>query len=484
MPSTGEATRKLFCCLVPSYLQPRRDALDKPPLKLHATSCLDGLRGVAALIVFIFHILFSYTAFHDFGYGQSPDQKYVFQLPIIRVLYAGHAMVVVFFVVGGYVFSIKPLKLIHSGQKLSFLDALVSSVFRRAIRLYMPAVIATFLTMLTVYCGLWEFPRQFITEDRSIIWYPDNHLERSGTFTSQLLDWVHETKLLSNVFTYYNNGFLFPYYPHYDPHLWTVPIEFRSSMLLALSLLGLSRCRPPLRVTLSLGTILYCILWDRWELVCFLSGSLLCYIDITTSAVVQSYRADHNEKDITLDMETLLPQKEPPGFQQEPTLPRIKRYALLFFAGLYLLSAPPLEMSSTPGYMWLSHLVPSTYTDPKRFPHTIGALLLTFALTRSPILRQPFETAAAQYLGKISFSLYIVHGPLIHMVGYSVTPVMWRYVIGMETQWQWVTGLFLGSCVLAVVVAIVADWFWRIVEGTSITWAKKFEDWCFEESQR
>jgi peptidoglycan/LPS O-acetylase OafA/YrhL len=487
MISPRDAGKRLLYSVVPSYIQNRYEEGQRPPAKIYATSALDGLRGVAALFVFFFHILFSYTDFHEYGFGQSPEQMRLIQLPCIRLMYSGHAMVIIFFVVGGYVFSLKPLKLIHSGQSTAFLNALVSSVFRRAIRLYVPAIIATFMTMMTLYLGLWEYQRQFITQDRSIIWYADNHIKQADSLWAHLTDWLHQTKLLTNVFTYYNEGFLFPYYPHYDPHLWTIPIEYRSSMLLAMCLLSFSQCRPVARLSLSLAAILFCIIWDRWEIVCFLSGSMLCEIDMASNALGNP-PSDVDEE--PKPESYLLPQYERMSFASSSrrlsnicvSLKCSTKLPFLFFIlALYLLSAPPLEMATTPGYTWISYLVPATYTDPKRFPHTIGTLILVATLTRSPFLRRPFETALAQYLGKISFSLYIVHGPLIHIIGYRVTPWIWLHVTGME-GWRWAAGLLLGSAILAFVVALVADWFWRVVEGASIDWAKRFEKWCFVDS--
>lgn len=136
-------------------------------------------------------------------------------------------------------------------------------------------------------------------------------------------------------------------------------------------------------------------------------------------------------------------------------------------------------MDFTPGYIWIYQLIPSGYTDPKRFPHTLGALLVVYALMRSPALRKPFMLSFPQYLGKISFALYVVHGPMIHIVGLAVTPTIWKYVTGLETTGQWVFGLVLGSLVLVACVLVAADTFWRTVEVWSVDVARRVEGWCF-----
>ena len=503
MLPSRDLVRRVLCCLVPSYIQNRSTATDTNSPRLQATSALDGLRGIAALFVFFFHILFSYGNFVEYGYGRDKENSRLIQLPFFRIFYAGHAMVAIFFVVGGYVISIQPLKLIHSGQMTAFHNTLVSSIFRRGIRLYLPALAATFITMVTVYVGLFEYPRQFITEDRQYIYYSDLHPNQLSSIGKQLSDWFHQTKLLTNIFTYYTNGFMLPYYPHYDPHLWTVPFEYRSSTLVALALLAFSRCHIRARVILMICTILFCGMWDRWELVCFLGGSLLCEFDMTSrilyNPIPLSARQEDNE-DEEEEEEEKLPDLESHSTTREKQNALIsiisdgarwvhkignKRIcsASLTILSLYLLSCPNLSIEDTPGYSWLSSFIPSSYSDAKRFPHTLGALLITFCTTRSVALQRVFNTPFAQYLGKTSYALYIVHGPLIHIVGYSVTPNVWRYITGMETAFQWWLGLGIGSAILGICVAVAADWFWRVVDVWSVAMSRRVEGWCFASDQ-
>jgi peptidoglycan/LPS O-acetylase OafA/YrhL len=482
--------RRALVSLIPSYLR-RSNGNDDKPRRLHRTSALDGLRGIAALFVFFFHVLFSYKQFIEYGYGQSEEQSRVIQLPFISLFYRGHAMVAVFFVVGGYVLSLKPLTLIHARQTSAAHSAIVSSVFRRGIRIYLPAVVATFMTMLTIYAGFWEYPRKFITEDRKYISYSDMHPERQANFRLQFWDWFSATTSLTDLFNYYNrNGFLLPYYNTYDPHLWTVPFEYRSSLVVTMVLLAFSHCKAFVRLTLTFGTIIFCGMWDRWELVCFLSGTFLCDIDITIRPTISS------DSDSDLEYEKKLPDYE--SVQRSPSnylrmaltktrrriavllsRPGFKRWIVVFVAGLFLLSTPNFNIDETPGYQWLFvHLTPRTYTDKKRFLQSLGAILVTWSVANCSALQVPFDMRFPQYLGKISYALYIVHGPLIHMVGYSVTPNVWIWITGME-GWRYWVGLVIGTSVLAPCVAVVADWFWRVVDTRAVKLSRWFEGVCF-----
>jgi peptidoglycan/LPS O-acetylase OafA/YrhL len=495
-----ETLRRICCCICPSYSRNIVDSQAKSFPVLRATAALDGLRGLAALSVFFFHLLFSYTDRVEYGYGQSDENRLFIQLPFIKLAFSGHAMVVVFFVVGGYVMSIKPLKLLHSRQQMSFHNALVSSVFRRSFRLYIPAIVASFITMISLWLGLWEYQRQFITEDRNYIRYDDHHIPRMESLRAQFKDWLYDTNALTNVFTYYSQGYLMPYYPDYDPHLWTIPMEYRSGMLLALALLAFARCRNMIRMWLMFLSILFVAMWERWELVCFFSGSLLCEIDLLTGAGSPPTTASTDEEP---KLPTLLDPPDTlhsywPYSTSPPTstltstlisslrtfraLSIITRLAptLSFTFGLYLLSAPSLDIETTPGYITISEFIPTCYTDPKRLPYTIGALLVIIGLMRSPTLRTPFASPFPQYLGRISFALYVVHGPLIHVVGLAVTPTIWARVTGVETLTAWLVGLAMGSAVLIVCVLLLADLFWRTVEVWSVDVARRVEGWCFE----
>jgi peptidoglycan/LPS O-acetylase OafA/YrhL len=61
-------------------------------------------------------------------------------------------------------------------------------------------------------------------------------------------------------------------------------------------------------------------------------------------------------------------------------------------------------------------------TEPlNRFYTSVPAPLLPYCLESVPIIQRPFLTPFAQYLGRISFSLYIVYVPIMFTFGRWVT---------------------------------------------------------------
>lgn len=410
----------------------------------HSTAYLDGLRGTAALVVLSFHTLWAYCAFVEYGYGDGPENNHYLQLPIVRLVHAGHAMVPIFFVVGGYVMALKPLRSMraHDCEDLHF--SLARSVFRKAMRLYLSAIIATFISMLTIHLGLWDYPRSFITNKR-VFNYPDKHPLPERSLSAELRRWTSATAGLTNILTYRNNGFVLPYYNPYDPHLWTIPFEVRATLVVAAVLLSTSRCRSTLRKLLTLAAILLSISLDRWECALFLSGALLA---------------------------------------DSPTLP-LPIPLFLLPTALYLLSTPNLRIRHTPSHAFLIAFVPPSISDPKRFLHGLGAVFLLAALAACPPLQHPFVSSRfVRAAGRRSGALYVVHGPLLHVVGYSVTPALWRAVGWWpgagegEERWRWVVGFVGGSAVTWGVVWWVAGLFERFVERGCGRVARRVAEWA------
>lgn len=138
--------------LVPSFFRARTK-----PRKLYPTSYLDGLRGVAALFVVFHHYAINFTAssFDGWHTGEPGSHDWFFLFPLVRVIHSGRFMVIIFFIISGYVLSLQGLKLARSGDKEKLLDSLTSSVFRRWIRLHVPVIASTFLAFLLARGAVW-----------------------------------------------------------------------------------------------------------------------------------------------------------------------------------------------------------------------------------------------------------------------------------------------------------------------------------------
>lgn len=413
--------------LMPNYLyqSPSHGAgkEDKAPRE----SFLDGLRGYASLVVFISHFLDPFQPAKRFGYGYEQNFS-ILQLPIIRLLYSGVPMVAIFFIISGYALSHKPLLLIRSGSWGQFSDTIASATFRRRIRLFLPTLATTFLVMLSTRLGF-----QDLAGYSTLPGVIEPRPRRFKSHYGQLVDWCHFVVAeLTNPWVWQRTDYA------YDSHLWTIPIEFRASMILFVFLTCVSRFKPRLRLAISCALWAYCMWCDKWPVALFICG--MCFADISLGS--------------------------------RPQLHRTKSYRRLFYTlpllmlGLFLLSFPIRNGNKTPGYIWLS-LVTQNHTS----WHTIGAMLAFLVLHNSVELQSVFITPFSEYLGKISYALYLVHGPALHSFGYGTVSFIWS-IFGKETMIQYQGGLFLGFVLVASVVFWWSDVFERLVDRPTVQLAR------------
>ncbi|KAF2736412.1 acyltransferas-like protein [Polyplosphaeria fusca] len=373
----------------PEFLALRLASPKKKPIR--RTAWLDGLRGFAAFLVYIHHNQLWAHGFdgnrvyeNSFGY----DGKHYFAaLPFIRILFSGgHFAVAIFFVISGYVLSVKALSLIQKGQFLEAGDGVGSALFRRWLRLYIPVIAATLL---------------WITQHHTTrIWVAIGS-EPKISYWEELKMWYYGFKNYSFVFL---TGNPYEFTMSYHPHLWSIPVEFKGSIIIYTAISALSRCTRNARLWCEVGLIFYFLyIVDGWFGSLFISGMLLCDLDL-------------------LEMNDQLP-------RFLSALGGFKEFIFfhLFVAGLYLGGVPSWEMageeaygkllSKSPGWRWLAHLKPQAVWDAKWFFLFWAALCTVASVPRLPWLKRFFETRFCQYLARISFALYLVHGPVIWLLG-------------------------------------------------------------------
>jgi peptidoglycan/LPS O-acetylase OafA/YrhL len=108
---------------------------------------------------------------------------------------------------------------------------------------------------------------------------------------------------------------------------------------------------------------------------------------------------------------------------------------------------------------------------------SIGSILLLVALENFEPLQWPFRTRFVQYLGDISFSLYILHFPMMLTIGRKIT-------VGLiEVSGSKPLGFCLGGLILTPVLFWISDVHWRLFDESSIRFAKSLANWAsFEKS--
>lgn len=437
--------------LLPSFLDSSTDVSGRRASK---TAWLDGLRGIAAFIVVWHHSSLVYFpwSIHD---AWTPDSGLFIQLPIVRLVLAGIPAVCVFFVISGYAISLRLLRLSHLGRPADFTDAFSSSLFRRHPRLFMPAAFVMLFTALMSYMG--AFPTEAWSEHVAIA---TRVPPCADTLLDQLLDWGRRASELANPLrdTVHSRDV-----NPYDPNLWTLPVEFGCSMLVFALLAATYRFRPFVRMGLVFALVLFCIARAEQNVFLFLGGMLLA--DIRTYL---SLRDDAT------------PPQLPVSSEGAPTrkCSLAKPLALIaaFVSCLYVLSIPQQSKGAdfAPGYTTLSSLIPEVYHSSYRsdyFWAPLSSLLLVATLDYAPFLQRIFTSRLAQYLGDISFALYLVHGPLLWSYGAWLAPRLIPTEEGISA-WAYALGVVLCYLCFWPVAVWVADLVMRVVDGRSVAVAR------------
>lgn len=455
----------LLYAILPSFVHDfvQKEHVSASSARLHPTAYLDGMRGLAAFAVFLCHL--SYSTFdigHVWGAGETleemEDNRSLLQLPVIRLFYSGPPMVAIFFVISGYALSYKPLKQMRKHEYEGLLSTLSSSVFRRALRLFLPCFASTFIIVCFTRLGLYRLTEDFANDVRAV---HEVHYWTAPTLTAQLIDWSKKMVNSINVFDWS----LYAGSHDIDPHLWTIPVEFRCSMALFATHLLIAKMSSRLRLSTLAFLLAWGTYWGRWEMVPFWAGSMLAELDLVKTS--------------RLDEQIDLTRGEHDRCMQLPSLWSTCATASVFVAGLYLASYPDADGHASPGYVWLTDVIPARYTEKHRFWSSIGAILIVWSVGNLYYIKQIFNSGPMQYLGKISFPLYVCHGFVIHTFAYMSLDCLWELTDAYRDWTLFVRTFIIVAAGTILVTIWVADVFLRVVDVRCVKFARWLEKQLF-----
>ncbi len=319
-----------------------------PPEAPHDTS-LDGLRGVAALVVIIHHyalMLYPTMVLNDPAQAKSTFDAWVATTPL-NLFIGGHFSVCLFFVLSAYVLTRK-----HVGQPDGL--PLILSIAKRYPRLGIPIFASVIL------CFIALFIRTFFLHGG---W--DIIKNEQWVFFSQFIPFLQKALIegTTGAILYGLNNFNGP--------LWTMQIEFYGSLGVFLFLFLFDTTSWRWRVALyGIATILA---WRTYYLA-FILGLILSEIQV---------RRTH-------------------WFQWIGSRSWVA--IVLAGSGLFLGSIPVFfeNWDSTfydflPRGGWLQGY------------HILGALFLVVAVINNNVLRSWLSTPLCHFIGKISFAMYLTH---------------------------------------------------------------------------
>ncbi|KAF2398968.1 hypothetical protein EJ06DRAFT_543676 [Trichodelitschia bisporula] len=362
------------------HFLPRRPS--SPPLDklMSDTTWADGLRGIAAFFVMSSHItlcIATFTVAPSRGAGQG---AYLFQRPIFRLVAQGPAWVALFFVLSGFVLSLKPLRQAKGLDPEAALMGLNAAAFRRIWRLVLPAAAATVVSWAVCQVGGYE-----VANASDSYWIRDTAAVRTpGFFTPvrKLVGAITQTWSL-----YPANA--------YDQPQWALMYLLQGSFYVFMVLTATVRLRPKWRAAVVLFLMWWSLDWsgkiaDPLVGISVFAGVLLAELTLSPLPMRMAHW-------------TLI-----------PAVP-------VSILALILMSFPSEFQETAPWSAFLlrihlTYFPQSTYININRLWPTIGSILLTATIIVTPTLRQLLRHRALIWLGKISFPLYLLHGMLLRTV--------------------------------------------------------------------
>ncbi|MBV4355662.1 acyltransferase family protein [Pinibacter aurantiacus] len=379
----------------------------------HRIEALDSLRGIAALQVLLHHCLLCLPVFYAVFSPKAPLPFSSAENTILNALtysplhffWLGNEPVILFFVLSGFVLSI-PFN--DGGQHFDY----KAYFAKRLIRLYIPYIVSIFLSMLL----------------RVVLYHPLN-IHISDWFISMWTKPVSAQQLADIILLKSDAEF-----QNVVSTLWSLVIEIKLSLIFPLILFFYRRLNFVWSFAVLIGIILtYHLLvkaglFERFGK----SFETFYYLSFFIMGAVLNFFKDYFLRIIN-------------GFPA----------AVIIF-----ITIVALLLSTCSWNIWLLPEHPRNFLIMIANYLIAGAGMLWILLFLSNYYKRVAESAPLKWLGKISFSLYIIHPVCLLIAVYSLrvlpVPVM-----------------ILAGFVLSFVFASV---YYKLVEQPSLIFAKKIAD--------
>ena len=378
---------------------------------------LEGLRGVAAVVVVLFHIMMIFfpevidgvTAYSSTGVQNAAFEHSIYGNPL-NALLSGTFSVSIFFVLSGFVLTIGFFQTKDAG----IIKRLAA---KRYIRLMLPALAAVLLAYVLLKLGTNEYRIQAAAVTHSVwlnsLWNVVPHL--SGA-------------LNQGFYGIFVNG-----NTTYNPALWTLQWEMIGSFIVFASALLINDMKHR---------------WVIYIALAFIFSTTWLFGFILGMALADLY-----------------------SLKSKP-LSRIRTQFLYIAAliGIVLAGMPSHEMVG-PIYtrLYLHFLSPS---QNQSLYTAVGAVLLVTAILQSPTLSRFFAHKRISILGKYTYSLYLVHMPIL----FSVCTGLF---VAINTSLGFHKAALISVTVTLILIAIVAYMFERFIDAPSIKLSGSFSDILF-----
>ena len=329
---------------------------------------LDGLRGIAALIVMNSHFICAFfpylnSKFFPEIFGQSNSNSYLIkflQSPPVSIFFNGHAAVCVFFVLSGYVLAIP----FHQKN----LEKLYLRILSRYLRLNIPIL---FVTIMSYFFSKLDLYKNSIVSELTgsnwmNYWYEKSSMNIIEAFRSSIY-----------------RGIIFGD-DTFVPPLWTLKIEFLASIVLIFYLIITLEKKQKYTLPFFILFLVIAFKNEAIYYLLFVGGAFLNYV---------------------------------------PNLSKFYSYFLITIA-FYLIS-----FQDGFYYQFLDNL--PINLPLRNLSHGIGSLILVHFI-RIGFLNKFFKSPFNLFLGRISYSSYLLHHlilcSIVSIIYLEITPSKYQFI--------------------------------------------------------
>ncbi|TGO47928.1 hypothetical protein BCON_0258g00070 [Botryotinia convoluta] len=412
-------------------------------VKTENVKWVDGLRGIASLLVVATHIARAFDPdlfLPSSGEGIRPR---LLQLPILRILPQGRIGVTIFSLVTGYVCALKPIRQCRAGNQTACFNTISRSAFRRVPRLVLPTTIATTIIWFLCQFGIYKVAK------RSDSWWIE---ATSPDITPYFGDAVKS--LLYHLITTWTRGWNI-----YDGNQWTLLPLLKGAMLVYVFMLGTAGMKSRYRMMSSMALFVY-------------------FYVANDSAFGMQFFFGTFLSDLS---------QHPPHIDwlKTVTWPRYYLAPSLIVLGLIFASypegKPELQAWSQSLYNLSLWIFPND-PDVPRFYSGLGLELIALGIHFSPLCKDFLANKYLLWFGKNSFAVYLIHGTLLR------TLLIWMlYGVSMpedsvDEKGETVRGV-LHMCGRFRWYSMLLVWF-VILYAMANAWTKWVDPWCGKVTQR
>jgi len=326
---------------------------------------IDGLKGVASILIFLHHFILAFAPALYYGSGLESrlfaNEGNLAQSPLLFFV-GGHFLVSLFLMLSGLVLTLQVFR-INTLQDL----------FKKIIERYLRLAIPVFVISLIVY-GMLKYGLFYHNDISKITGSPWLSLFYQAPLS---LRYVFETSFYS-VWFMGNDAF--------STAFWMLTYLFYGSLLTYVVIYVSRNTKPQLQLIIILCILIITILMDSY-LVNFGFGMVLGWII-------------RNKQNI---------------FKH-----RVITFVILMI-GILFAGYP---QGVVPTNFYESFLYMNKYLTPSIHIHALSAFLIILSLNSLDPINSLFEYSYFQKLGRISYAIYLTHIPIL----FSLSSILFRYL--------------------------------------------------------